>query len=79
VVEAMKDYAAGEDMEWDEEGYLKAKVMIDGRLKALIARSLWDYSAYYQVFNPYWKTYKTALDVLEQNTYGTYNLAKSEF
>jgi carboxyl-terminal processing protease len=79
VVEAMKEYAAEEEIEWDEEGYSKAKTMIDGRLKALIARNLWDYSAYYQVFNPYWNTYKTALGVLEKNTYGTYNLAKSEF
>lgn len=79
VVEAMRAYAAEEDMEWDEEGYTKAKVMIDGRLKALIARNLWDYSAYYQVFNPYWKTYETAIKVLEQNTYATYNLAKTEY
>lgn len=79
VVAAMKEYAAEEEIEWDEVGYSKAKIMIDGRLKALIARSLWDYSAYYQVFNPYWNTYKTALSVLEKNTYGSYNLAKSEF
>lgn len=79
VVLAMKNFAANEDMVWDEEGYSKAKVMIDGRLKALIARNLWDYSAYYEVFNPYWQTYQTALEVLEKNTYGTYNLAKSEF
>lgn len=79
VVEAMRNYAADEDMEWDEEGYIKAKVMIDGRLKALIARNLWDYSAYFQVFNPYWKTYQTAVNVLEQNTYATYNLAKTEY
>lgn len=79
VVEELKTYAANEETAWDEEGYTKAKVMIDGRLKALIARSLWDYSAYFEVFNPYWKTYRTAIDVLENNTYGTYNLAKSEF
>jgi len=79
AVEEMKAYAVDEEIEWDEAGYVKAKVMIDGRLKALIARSLWDYSAYYQVFNPYWKTYKTALDVLKNDSYGTYNLARSEF
>lgn len=79
VVEAMKSYAQNEDIEWDEEGYQKAKVMIDGRLKAMIARNLWDYSAYYQVFNPYWKTYQTAVNVLEKNTYSTYKLANSEF
>lgn len=79
VVEAMKEYAKNEDIEWDEEGYQKSKVMVDGRLKALIARNLWDYSAYYQVFNPYWKTYQTAVNVLEKNTYSNYKLADSEF
>lgn len=79
VIEELKIYAANEEVEWDEEGYAKAKVMIDGRLKALIARSLWDYSAYFEVFNPYWKTYRTALEVLEKDTYNTYNLAKTEF
>jgi carboxyl-terminal processing protease len=79
VVEALKSYAGEEEMEWVDEDYSKARVMIDGRLKALIARNLWDYSAYYQVFNPHWNSYKTAVEVLERNTYGSYNLAKSEF
>ncbi len=79
AVEAMKEYAANEDITWDDEGYEKAKVMIDARLKALIARNLWDFSAYYQVFNPYWKTFQTAVDALEKGTYANYNLAKTEF
>lgn len=79
VMEAMRTYAIEEEIEWDEEGYQKSKTMISGRLQALIARNLWDYSAYYQVFNPYWASYQKAIEVLQSDTYKTYNLAKSEF
>ncbi len=75
----LKKFAAAEEIDWDEEDYKKASTMIDARLKAMIARNLWDISAYFQVFNPYWKSYQKAMDVLEKNTYGTYNLAKTEF
>jgi hypothetical protein len=49
--------------------------MIKGRVKALIARNLWDNSAYYEVFNPYWPTYQSAIEVLEQGNYDTFKLA----
>jgi hypothetical protein len=53
--------------------------MIKGRLEAMIARNLWDYSAYYQVFNPYWPAYQQALEVLQEDRYKEFKLAKSEF
>jgi carboxyl-terminal processing protease len=60
-------HAAKEGVEFNEEQYQKSKSMIDSRLKAMIARSVWDTSAYYQVFNPQWPTYQKALSVLKNN------------
>jgi|SRR5690554_5597634 len=81
VMEEFKNYTAKEDstIVWDEEQYEASKNMISGRLQALIARNLWDYSAYYQVFNPYWPAFSHAVGILENDTYNTYNLAKTEF
>ncbi len=81
VIEEFKAYAAKEDpkIEWLDEEYKDSEKMIKGRLEAMIARNLWDYSAYYQVFNPYWPAFEHAVDLLNGNTYKNYNLAKSEF
>ena len=59
-----KTFTAKEDstIAWTEEQYEDSKDMISGRLQALIARNLWDYSAYYQVFNPYWPAFSHAVD-----------------
>lgn len=74
----LNTYAQAEnpDLEFKQDQFDQSKIMIGGRLKGLIARDLWNTSAYYQVFNPYWKAYKTAIEVLERNKYGSYNLAE---
>lgn len=79
VIAEFKAYTATEypDLEWKDEDYEHSKLMIDSRLKALIARNLWDFSAYYQVFNPQWPSYRAALRVLEDGAYANYNLAKT--
>jgi len=79
VIEELKAYAAEEGLEWNDEEYLRSKDMIEGRIKALIARNLWDYSAYYQVFNPYWDTYNKALELLENNMYSRFKLAQNGY
>jgi len=81
VVAEMKKYAAKEDEEidWNEEDFQRSKSMIEGRLKALIARNLWDYSAYYQVFNPYWNTYNKAIEILLEDDYDDFKLADAGF
>lgn len=81
VIPKFKVYAEkeSEEIEWNDEEYATSEKMITGRLKALIARNLWDYSAYFEVFNPIWPAYQTALEILEEDNYNEYNLAKSEF
>lgn len=79
IIKDFKKYTEKEEeeIEWTDEDYAVSEQMIKGRLKAIIARNLWDYSAYYQIFNPYWPTYKRALEVLEDGNYDTYKLAKN--
>ena len=74
-----KSHAEKEDVEWGEEAYNVSKDMIQGRLKAMIARNIWDYSAYYEVFNPFWPSYNVAIEVLTENKYADYNLAHREY
>lgn len=68
--------AEKQDIAFDEEEYKRSEILIKARLKALIARSIWDTSAYYEVFNPYWPAYQKAIDVLESDTYNNVNLAE---
>jgi carboxyl-terminal processing protease len=81
AISELKDYTAKEDEEidWNEEDFSRSYGMISGRLKALIARNLWDYSAYYQVFNPYWNTYNKAIEILSENDYDEFKLADTRF
>ena len=81
VISEFKEYAENEsdEIEWTDDQYKTSEKMIKGRLKALIARNLWDYSAYFEVFNPMWPAYKAAIDILEKDDYADYNLAKREF
>jgi carboxyl-terminal processing protease len=81
VIPEFREYAENEsdEIEWTDEQYAISEEMIKGRLKALIARNLWDYSAYFEVFNPMWPAYQAALEILEEDNYNEYNLAKSEF
>ena len=67
--------AEKEEILYNEVEYLKSKAMIEGRLKALIAKDLWTISAYYQVFNPQWPTYKKALELIKEPDFKKYNLA----
>lgn len=76
IMSDFKSFAVEEGIEFDNEQYKQSQVLITNRIKALIARNIWDTSAYYQVFNPFWPTYQKALSVLSDNTYNRIDLAK---
>lgn len=69
-------YAEKEDVEYDEEQFNRSEEMIRGRLKAHLARNIYDYSAYYQVFNPYWPAYQKAIEVLQSDEFSKFKLAE---
>lgn len=56
----------------DAAGLERSKPLVDLRLKALIARDLWDTSAYWQVINPenpVDRSFQRALEVLKDDTF----------
>ena len=63
----------------DTEGLAKARALVDLRLKALIARDVWDTSAYWQVINrdnPVDRSFQRAMEVLSDDTFQRLKLAQ---
>lgn len=74
LMNEFRAHAEKEDVEFDEAEYERSESLIKSRVKALIARNVWNTSAYYQVFNPHWSTYQKAVEVLETDGYNNINL-----
>jgi len=73
-------YAKKDGIEDDEDEFEKANILIDARLKALIARGLWGTSAYYEVYNeidPVDSSYVKALSMIQDNTFERLQLANN--
>lgn len=70
-------YAEEEGVEFDEEGYSTSSFGIHTRLKALIARNLFDYSAFFEVINILNPSYNRAVQVLKDGTFEKMDLADS--
>ncbi|HQV53078.1 MAG: S41 family peptidase [Flavobacteriales bacterium] len=92
VAEFDKDFVIGPDLfkgleraaeqegvEMDPADKIRSKDLIALRLKALIARDLWDTSAYWQVINtdnPVDRTFQRAIEALSDNTFQKLGMAK---
>ncbi|MBK7753845.1 MAG: S41 family peptidase [Flavobacteriales bacterium] len=75
--------AAGEKdvVKKDAEGLARSRPLLALRLKALIARDLWDNSAYWQAINadnPVDNSYQKALDALSGDTYERMGIARQQ-
>jgi carboxyl-terminal processing protease len=73
--------AAGESegVNREDTGITRSRELIDTRLKALIARDLWDTSAYWMVINaenPVDRSFQRALEALTDNTYSRLGMAR---
>lgn len=78
VINALTAQAEKDGVKPDQEGLDKARELIDLRLKALIARDVWDTSAYWQVINddnPVDRSFQRALEVLHDDTFQRLGLA----
>ncbi len=74
----LQEQATKEGIEPDADGLMRSKSLIDLRLKALIARDLWDTSAYWQVINagnPVDRSFQTALEALNDNVHQRLGMA----
>ena len=69
--------AEKEDVTYDKEGYKEAEELLEARIKALIARNLFDSEAFYEVINPILPAYQKALDVMNDDTFKRLNLAQN--
>lgn len=76
VSEAMANelqaHASADDVDPDAQGWSRSKELIALRLKALIARDLWNTSAYWQVINaenPVDRSFQKALESLSNDTF----------
>ena len=62
-------YATKNEIEKNEEQIEKSKELITIRLKALIARNLWNTSAYFQIANDLNDSYLKAIEEINSNTF----------
>lgn len=74
LMSQFRTYAENEGVAFEDEKYVKSRELIEARLRSLIARNIWNTSAYYQVFNPYWPAYQQAVDILETDKYNQLEL-----
>ena len=58
-----------EDIPFVEEDWNGSRYAIELRLKAILARTLFDTTAFYEVFNPINPVYRRAIEVLSDGTY----------
>ncbi|MEZ4739668.1 MAG: hypothetical protein R2818_10050, partial [Flavobacteriales bacterium] len=75
----LQDYGAKEGVEMDQEGLQRSRDLIALRLKGLIARDLWDTSAYWQVINsdnPVDRSFQQALKSLSDDSFQRFGMVK---
>ncbi|MEO8066104.1 MAG: S41 family peptidase [Flavobacteriales bacterium] len=78
LAEQLFKAAEKEDIARDTAGFAQSRILIDLRLKALIARDLWDTSAYWETINPsnpVDRSFQKALDVLNDDTFQRLGMA----
>ncbi|MGL5318157.1 MAG: S41 family peptidase, partial [Bacteroidales bacterium] len=68
VMDELIALATEEKITFNQEQFDKAKTMIELQLKALIARDLFETTAYYQIMNQKDDAYKKALEIIKDPT-----------
>lgn len=69
LLDALIQLGEDEDIEFVEEDWNTSLTAIEMRLKAIMARTLFDQGAFYEVFNPINPTYRRGIEVLRDGTY----------
>lgn len=79
VLRELEAAAKADGVDPDPEGLARSRPLITLRLKALLARDLWDTSAYWQVINadnPVDSSFRKALEALQGDTYERLGMAR---
>ncbi|MDR0835060.1 MAG: S41 family peptidase [Tannerella sp.] len=67
ILKTMKEMAAEEKIEFNEEQFNKSKDLISLQIKALIARDLFEMSEYYQIINKEDDSYNKSLEIINSD------------
>ncbi|MBK8488128.1 MAG: hypothetical protein IPL48_10095 [Bacteroidetes bacterium] len=68
-------YAEGEEVPYDEEQYKTCEMKLTQILKASLARDLYDFEAFWIVYNSYDDAYKKAIESLNDDTFSKMKIA----
>jgi len=71
--------AEKEEIKYNEEQFNTSKKAIELRVKALMARNIFDNSAFYQVINELNPAYKKAIELITDGSFDKMKLAHSDF
>lgn len=77
VVEQMIALATNQGVEYNEDDYKKSQLVIDTRLKAMIAQNLFESTKFYEIITPLNETLIRAVEFLENNEYNNFDLSKN--
>ncbi|MDO8898201.1 MAG: S41 family peptidase [Bacteroidales bacterium] len=72
LMTAFLEIAKDEKVEYNEEQFIKSEIIIKHQIKALIARNMWDMSAYYEIMNEIDETLLKALEILNKEDIFSY-------
>jgi carboxyl-terminal processing protease len=65
MISNFKNLAEKDSIKFDEKGWKSSEILINTQIKALIARNLWDISAFYEVMSPIDEEFLKAVNILE--------------
>lgn len=65
MIRGLLAMAEKDSVKFDEKGWKASELLINTQIKALIARNLWDVSAFYEVMSPIDKEFLKAVNILE--------------
>lgn len=68
-ITALKKMCEKEDIEWNEEDFIKSETVIRARIRALIARNIYDSDAFYYIISDVNEALQDALKLLESGNY----------
>jgi len=79
LAKELQAYASADGIEFSATDWARSRELITLRLKALIARDLWNTSAYWQVINaenPVDRSFQKAVEALSNDTFQRLGMAK---
>ncbi len=74
VFKDLEVYAYSKGMDINSKGAQRSAPMIALQTKALIARNMWNTSAYFQIINEFNDAYKKAIDIINQDNFKALNI-----